>query len=143
MAFKLRSGNNIIGRNGKGVMFKKMGSSPLEHTKEMYEGREVNASHPGDDGHMPWDRPEEHGVDEGGDPITTETKTTGTTEKPVVEKTKETTYISSDSPKYISKGFANYIIRKGGTVEQVNALAKRNNQRPVYNEDGTFIEYDD
>lgn len=28
-AFKLRSGNNIGGRNGKGTMFKKMGSSPM------------------------------------------------------------------------------------------------------------------
>ena len=135
MAFKLRSGNNIIGRNGKGVMFKKMGSSPLEHTKEMYEGREVNASHPGDDGHMPWDRPEEHGVDEGGDPITTETKTT--------EKTKETTYITSDSPKYMSIGMAEMLKRGGGTVKTINAIAKRNNQRPIYNEDGSIIEYDD
>ena len=28
MTFKLRSGNNIVGKNGRGVLFKKMGSSP-------------------------------------------------------------------------------------------------------------------
>ena len=30
MAFNLRSGNNIVGKNGKGVLFKKMGSSPAK-----------------------------------------------------------------------------------------------------------------
>ena len=32
MGFNLRSGNNIVGKNGKGVLFKKMGSSPVHQT---------------------------------------------------------------------------------------------------------------
>ena len=35
--FNLKSGNNIGGRNGDGVLFKKMGSSPVKHTKD-YRG---------------------------------------------------------------------------------------------------------
>ena len=45
-AFSLKSGNNIGGRNGKGVVFKKMGSSPMkqpmEPTQTKYEGMRPN-----------------------------------------------------------------------------------------------------